>query len=399
MLSSVYGGMVMLEKMTIRNFRSFAGKVTADFAKTNYSLLPQNCSEDGILKGVMFVGANASGKSNVLMAVRILLEMLFMERDVNSSLYKCLFNPDPEFALDYFFRIEGKEIEYEFIVNTQKHSITENLFLEKKQILQRMGSSARVYITDTDGKLFEGDEVDSEILFLRTLYFNTRFAFSPVLRKWMDFLSGSVYINAFEKQIISYGRQNLSIIQYIKDQGPDAVNAFFDEYNFRQTIEYGHKSSGRNTIITVGESESEKDIFFKRKGIEEPIPFAYESTGNQNLIRFLPAFLTVADRGGILLIDEFSSGFHNELERLLIRYFMEKAVGSQMLFVTHSTNLLTNTLLRPDQEYTVEFEGKEGSSIRRVSSRQPRAAQNIEKMYLSGVFGGLPGYRKDIDEN
>ena len=70
-----------------------------------------------------------------------------------------------------------------------------------------------------------------------------------------------------------------------------------------------------------------------------------------------------------------------------------------MLFVTHSTNLLTNTLLRPDQEYTVEFRGKEGSSIRRVSSRQPRAAQNIEKMYLSGVFGGLPGYGKEFDEN
>lgn len=389
----------MLEKITIRNFKSFAGKVTADFTKTNYSLLPQNCTEEGILKGVMFVGANASGKSNVLMAVRILLDMLFMERDINSSLYKCLFNPDPEFSLDYFFRIDGKEIEYEFIVNTHRHSITENLYLDRKQILQRMGNSARVYITDPGGKLYEGEEVDQEILFLRTLYFNTRFSFSPALKKWMDFLSGSVYINAFEKQIVSYGRQNLSIIHYLKDKGPDEINAFFDEYNFRQTIEYGHKSSGRNTIITVGESESEKDIFFKRKEIEEPIPFVYESTGNQNLVRFLPAFLTVAGRGGILLIDEFSSGFHNELERLLIRYFMEKAAGSQMLFVTHSTNLLTNTLLRPDQEYTVEFRGKEGSSIRRVSSRQPRAAQNIEKMYLSGVFGGLPGYGKEFDEN
>lgn len=91
-------------------------------------------------------------------------------------------------------------------------------------------------------------------------------------------------------------------------------------------------------------------------------------------------------------MNEFSSGFHNELETLLVKYFMENADRAQLLFVSHSTNLLTNTLLRPDQEYIVEFHGKDGTVLKRISSEQPRAAQNVEKMYLSGVFGGLPGY-------
>jgi len=30
--------------------------------------------------------------------------------------------------------------------------------------------------------------------------------------------------------------------------------------------------------------------------------------------------------------------------------------------------------------------------VKRFSSEQPRSAQNIEKMYTSGVFGGLPNY-------
>ena len=94
----------------------------------------------------------------------------------------------------------------------------------------------------------------------------------------------------------------------------------------------------------------------------------------------------------MLLIDEFSSGFHNYLETLLVRYFMEKSENSQMIFVSHSTNLLSNSLLRPDQEYAVEFNGKEGSTVTRFSTEQPRLAQNIEKMYVSGVFGGLPQY-------
>ena len=73
-------------------------------------------------------------------------------------------------------------------------------------------------------------------------------------------------------------------------------------------------------------------------------------------------------------------------------YFMEKSNHSQLLFVSHSTNLLSNSILRPDQEYSVEFRNEEGSSVKRFSSEQPRSAQNIEKMYLSGVFGGLPDY-------
>ena len=176
------------------------------------------------------------------------------------------------------------------------------------------------------------------------------------------------------------------------------INRFFDEYNFEQNIEYDHSSKGGNVRFVVEGDNTEKGIFFKRKGIEVPIPFVEESLGNQNLLRILPAFLNVINSGGMLLIDEFSSGFHNELESLMVRYFMEKADRAQMLFVSHSTNLLSNSILRPDQEYSVEFQNGNGSTVRRFSSEQPRSAQNIEKMYVSGVFGGLPEYKEVSDE-
>ena len=100
----------------------------------------------------------------------------------------------------------------------------------------------------------------------------------------------------------------------------------------------------------------------------------------------------------MLLVDDFSGAFHNDLESLLVRYFTEKSNHSQLLFVSHSTNLLSNSILRPDQEYSVEFRNEDGSSVKRFSSEQPRSAQNIEKMYVSGVFGGLPGYKEVNDE-
>ena len=95
----------------------------------------------------------------------------------------------------------------------------------------------------------------------------------------------------------------------------------------------------------------------------------------------------------MLLLDEFSSGFHNDLEQLLLRYFMNKADKAQLIFVSHSTNLLSNSILRPDQIYSVDFDS-EGSSIKRFSSEKPREAQNLEKMYLGGVFKGVPAYER-----
>ena len=46
----------------------------------------------------------------------------------------------------------------------------------------------------------------------------------------------------------------------------------------------------------------------------------------------------------------------------------------------------------PDQIHVISFEGKSGSRVQRVSQFKPREAQNLEKMYLGGMFEGLPIY-------
>ena len=69
---------------------------------------------------------------------------------------------------------------------------------------------------------------------------------------------------------------------------------------------------------------------------------------------------------------------------------MKNSKRAQLFLVSHSTNLLSNTLLRPDQIYTVDFIDGKGSRLNRVSDNKPREAQNLEKMYLSGVFNGIP---------
>ncbi len=388
----------MLTKITLDNFKSFKNKTVVDLTKTNYTILPQNVADNGVLKGCIFVGANASGKSTIILAVKLLLDLLFSERNINSGMFLCMFGDSNKYSLSYEFLIENKTIRYSFEVDVAKKMISELLHIDNELLLQRMGLSAKSYIADSNGVNYDEEDVGKDSLFLRTLYFNTKFASNSTLGSWMDYLKKSFYVNMFKGEIVSYGKRDMTIATYLDNGGCEVINNFFDEYNFEQKVEFVHSTSGGKISFVAGEDEDVKTVFFKRKGIEVPIPFFEESLGNQNLLRILPVFLSAINNGGMLLIDEFSSGFHNELESLLVRYFMEKANHAQMLFVFHSTNLLSNSILRPDQEYSVEFQDQNGSTVRRFSSEQPRSAQNIEKMYVSGVFGGLPGYKEVVDE-
>ena len=388
----------MLTKITLDNFKSFKNKTVVDLTKTNYTILPQNVADNGVLKGCIFVGANASGKSTIILSVKLLLDLLFSERNINSGMFLCMFGDSNKYSLSYEFLIENKTIRYSFEVDVAKKMISELLHIDNELLLQRMGLSAKSYIADSNGINYDEEDVGKDSLFLRTLYFNTKFASNSTLGSWMDYLKKSFYVNMFKGEIVSYGKRDMTIATYLDNGGCEIINNFFDEYNFEQKVEFVHSTSGGKISFVAGEYEDVKTVFFKRKGIEVPIPFFEESLGNQNLLRILPVFLSAINNGGMLLIDEFSSGFHNELESLLVRYFMEKANHAQMLFVSHSTNLLSNSILRPDQEYSVEFQDQNGSTVRRFSSEQPRSAQNIEKMYVSGVFGGLPEYKEVVDE-
>lgn len=389
----------MLTRVTLDHFKSFKEKTTIDLRKTNYTILPQNVSDTGVLKGCVFVGANASGKSNIILSVKLLLDLLFGENSVSAPAYLCMFDTRPFYSVEYEFSIDGHEIRYKIGVNVLKESIEEQLYVDDIHLMERLGQAAKSYIAEEEGIMYTSDSVGKEGLFLRTLYFNTRFASNKTLVHWMEYLKNSVYINIFAKTKVQvYNNTDLSLVSYLNQNGCDTINRFFKEYHFHQQIEYAHSSEGRNITVTTGKEEADKTVFFRREGVEVPIPFFLESFGNQNLISVLPAFLNAIAKDGILLIDEFSSGFHNELESLLIRYFMKNSRHSQMIFVSHSTNILSNSILRPDQEYAVEFVAGTGSTVNRFSSEQPRSAQNIEKMYVSGVFGGLPNYSEEYQD-
>lgn len=379
----------MLSRVVIQNFRSFRKRTVIDLTRTQYTALAESNTNQAIVKGLILVGANASGKSNVLAAIRLLLDQLFKEREMDNPMFLCLFGDSFEFSIEYTFLIEGHKIEYTIRNNVEKRILHENLLLDGDKLLVRMGSSAESSIGGSK-KLYSEKEIAPTTLFLRTLFFNTGFAAEEVLRQWFKFLQNSVYYNAFERTPIAYGNQKLDAFQFLEKEGVHGICEFLAKHGMKQTIEYSQQvNSGLGLNVQLQEG---KMPFFRREDCGIAIPYPEESLGNRLLLHFLPGYLTVLKNPGMFLVDEFSSGFHNDLEELLIKEWMKTARDSQLFAVTHSTNLLTTALLRPDQIYSVSFGNEEGSMVKRFSEEGPRVAQNLEKMYRSGVFGGVPEY-------
>ena len=379
-----------MKKIKVDNYDTFIKPTEIDFSATNYKFLEsENVGSNRLLKGCLFVGENASGKTKILKSITFLLDLLFANTDVDFMMNKSFYTDKDTYKLEYTFIQRDVEIIYSIELGLNE-IVSEKLIMDKKIILERLGNMAKLLLNGE--KTFK--DISSKLLFLRRIYFDTNFYENAVLNDWFDYLKRSVYINCYDRQVVSYSGKNLLIYEYLNNNGVNDINKFLEKINYNQEIEYGTETSDPNHRFSVKSNDNIKFISFNKLGTGIYVPEMFESTGNQTLMALLPSFLHAINNECMIIIDEFSSGFHNELEECILKYFFHYAKDSQLFFTSHSTNILNNSLLRPDQIYSVYFDAKKGSQIKRFSDEMPRESQNTEKMYLNGVFNGLPRYNK-----
>ena len=173
----------MLKKMIIKNFKCFKNETVLDLRKTNYKLLEQN-TYDKVLKGALFVGANASGKTTMLAPIKLLLDLLFKDQDIYLFQQQCLFSDEEITKLSYIFDVDGHEINYSFSFEGNLF-VEETLFVDKKNIIEREGKNASLHLLKNRETF---NDVDTSLLFLKRVYFNTKFSGNKNLVKWFEFL-------------------------------------------------------------------------------------------------------------------------------------------------------------------------------------------------------------------
>ena len=380
----------MLKKIKLDNYVTFIKPTEIDFTATNYKFLEsENVGNNKILKGCLFVGENASGKTKIITSIAFLLDLLFGNNEQNFMANKSFFTDKKTYKLEYTFIQENVEIIYLIELGVDE-VVSEKLFMDKKIVLERLGNTAKFSLNEE--KTF--NDISNKLLFLRRIYFDTNFYENKVLLDWFNYMKKSVYINCYYRNVVTYSGESLLVHDYLNNNTVDDINMFLEKINYNQKIEYGEETSDPKHKFSVRSKDNTKFISFNKTGTDIFVPEMFESTGNKTFMELLPSFLHSIKDECMIIIDEFSSGFHNELEECIIKYFFHYSKNSQLFFTSHSTNILNNSLLRPDQIYSVYFDSKNGTKIKRFSDEMPRESQNTEKMYLNGVFDGLPRYNK-----
>lgn len=381
----------MLTGIVLKDYTTFVEETVFNFRATNYKILENtNVGDNRILKGALFIGENASGKTQVLDAIVLLLNLLLGNSEQNFAIKKSMYTKGAEFSLSYLFCVNGHDIKYD--VSFEKNSIhSEKLYVDELLKLERLNKSGYANF----GEEKNNDNINPSLSFLKLEYYNTKFNNDPILNEWFEFLKNSLYVNCLLGIVRSYNPAKESeqlINKYIETTDPSKINELISKLGYHSEIVFSKQVSNQINGIVF---ESDKGmISLRKKGTKAIIPLALESAGNQALIHLILPFYYATCNNCMIIVDEFSSGLHNELEETLVKYFFNNSYNSQIFFTSHSTNLLDTSILRPDQIYSFRFHTKSGTLIKRFSDENPRESQNIEKMYLNGVFDGMPEYNK-----
>ncbi len=378
----------MLTKMYLTNFLSFSERTKFDFTSSKSSILSNsNVSDNNVLKGALVIGPNASGKSNVLAGIGFVINLIKGE-GVSVSRYSCHFAKTYTTCVEYEFVFNGNKVLYKISYDIETKTLSERLSINRKDVLIRDGVHGELHIGDA---VTIENQLDNETLFLRSASFNTgRFPQEPVLHELMDYLFNSYYIDGYNQSAF-FGR---SIMKYAEENGVEKLNKYLKDFNYDFFMEYGSESEGEGLHVRLGSGQ--KSIFFKRNSFPMPSTFYTESQGNQVFADMLPQIINVIEQPGMLVIDEFGNSLHNRLSEKIVRFFMERSKYSQLFITSHDTNLISNSIFRPDQINLISFKNSKGSKVERISQFKPREAQNLEKMYLGGMFEGLPTYDEEL---
>jgi len=144
------------------------------------------------------------------------------------------------------------------------------------------------------------------------------------------------------------------------------------------------------------------DIVSHHKNIHgDAVPFDFfdeESKGTSRLAGLIGVILFALKAGQVLLFDELDCSLHPLLLRELIRLFKDKRYntkGAQLVFTTHNTDILDDTILRVSEVAIIRKTLQTGSMIRRIvdfkgDGMDVRNVTNFRKQYLDGFYSGVP---------
>jgi AAA15 family ATPase/GTPase len=380
----------MVLEIRLSNFFSINEEVVLDMQAANLQTKESKellgntfvCNDERILKTVAIYGANASGKSNVIKAIRACVQMIFESHNYNENTVFAFipfkFGGVGKPSKFYIrFMIEGVEYEYSFTL-TNTEIITEELYFYP------MGRRKLVFARD------ERKGPDKKEIY----------EFRTAIRRPMDVAANT------SKKTLFVSRASQMDREVAKD-----VFRYFNERFILNYLGYNSYSiesllnSNKDLILKVlkiadsdiidirsqHELGEDKITTFHRNNPEVPFDFySEESSGTQEFFHMMLTILNIIRGNKVLLIDEISSGLHVKLVEYILNLF-HQSESAQLIFSTHNTNLLNMKKIRKDQVYFVNKRADGSSDLYSLFDYKDfRETMDAEKAYLQGRFDAIP---------
>lgn len=164
------------------------------------------------------------------------------------------------------------------------------------------------------------------------------------------------------------------------------------------------RNTGEETTIAYENDEIiAKRLITKHKnflGINIEFNLGQESDGTRRLIDYIPAFQGIINDNKVYVIDEIERSIHPmTIKEIMTKLALDENLKGQLIFSTHESNLLDQSIFRPDEIWFAQKDLDGSSKIYSLSDFKIHNTINIENGYLKGRFGGIPflGNLKDLN--
>lgn len=430
----------MLSSFRIQNFKSILeetvsfkfGEKKAPNGYENLETIPFLKAPKGkrIIPCLMLFGANGSGKSNLLEALSVF--QLIVQNGINYARSvrdeKGVFLPNKlnamfrttSFELDFFV----SDNKYNFYLEYDRHQIkTETLKVNDKllyEINDKKNNFKKLEIKGYSKKDFQnllevecsykkGDVWLQQHTFLSKV--NNRY---PGLNEHVTRALVFFYVNL--KISLVKDSDHIAWSPYDRVFNIlDPYQSIIDEMNYDSISDESIEKDAEDKLhrlktaasllkkldINLGEfalrNDDNKSIIIKHvdvNGKNIDFDFEEESYGTQTLTGLILEILHVLDTGKVLVVDELDRSLHPILLRKVVRLFKDKRYNkknAQIIFTTHTTDLLEDEAFRVSEVGIINNTLKTGTKMTRLSDFEGlRNVNDFRKRYLEGRFSGIP---------
>jgi hypothetical protein len=380
----------MVLEIRLSNFFSLRDEVVLDLQAANLQTkkakdLETNtfvCKDERMLKTVAIYGANASGKSNVIKAIRACVQMILDSHNYNENTtfaFKPFKFGDANAPSRFMvrFMIDGIEYEYSFSM-TNREIITEELHFYPN------GRRAMVF-TRNERKGPQKKDI---------------YSFKSVIRRPADVAANTSKKTLFisrasqmdreiAKRVFNFFSENF-VLNYIGYNALSVTNLLNENKElFLKTLRIADSD-----IVDLDSKALETQLkitTYHRSNPEIPFDFyAEESDGTQKLFNMMLTILDIIKGNKLLLIDEIDTSLHTKLIEYIVAMF-HHSESAQLIYTTHNTYLLDTNKLRKDQIFFVNKRADGSSDLYSLFDYKDfRENMNLEKAYLQGNFDAIP---------